>query len=290
MALAGAAGEAEDSAVVAVEVLGDSAAAVPVAVAQAAAGEERLMASTGHLETTNEFVSKIRAAAGDNITSVILYGSAAEGEFHHEYSDLNLLCVVRDTSFASLAKLAGIAEWWRGKKHHPPLILSVEELKASAGVFSIEFSDMKQRYRVLFGDDVLIGLQVPTAQHWFQVRYELREKLFLLRQHLLLAATSDKQLWEVMLHSLSSFTTLFRHLLIEMGEQGRKHSREAVAELSTRLNFDPSPFVQLMDLRAGKLDRKQLRASSVAAEYSSAIEKVAAAADTMQTSRSRQSI
>jgi predicted nucleotidyltransferase len=233
---------------------------------------------------TNEFVSRLRSAAGENVLSVILYGSAADGEFHPEYSDLNLLCVVGDASFASLAKIADVVEWWRGKKHHPPLILSSQELNASAGVFSIEFVDMKQRYRVLYGNNALQDLSVPMALHLFQLRYELREKLMLLRQHVLLAGKNDKQLWEVMLHSLSSFTTLFRHVLLELGEQGRKHSREAVADLSARMNFDASPFVQLMDVRAGKLDRKQFRVSAVAAQYLDSIEKVAAAVDTMQSS------
>jgi predicted nucleotidyltransferase len=242
------------------------------------------MSNQKHTELTTEFINRIRAAAGDNVVSVVLYGSGADGEFHPEYSDLNLLCVLRDASFASLAKITDVADWWRDKKHHPPLILSFQELNASADVFSVEFLDMKQRYRVLYGEDVLQGLQVPMALHLFQLRYELREKLTLLRQHMLLAARNDKQVWEVMLHSLSSFTTLFRHVLVELGEQGRKHSREAVAELSARLNFDASPFVQLMDVRAGKLDRKQLSAQALTAKYLLAIEKVAVAVDTMQSS------
>jgi predicted nucleotidyltransferase len=232
----------------------------------------------------NEFVQKMRTAAGDNLFSLVLYGSAAEGEFHPQYSDLNLLCVLGDTSFPSLAKVAAAMDWWRSKKHHPPLVLTLLELKTSTDVFSIEFVDMTQRYRVLHGEDVLRSLDVPLTMHRAQLEYELREKLFLLRQHLLLAIESEKQLWEVMLHSLSSFTTLFRHVLIEMGEADRKHSREAVVELSKRLNFDSSAFVQLMDVRAQKVDRKQLRAAEIAGRYLEAIGKVVAAVDTMQSS------
>jgi predicted nucleotidyltransferase len=242
------------------------------------------MANGKLTQLTSEFVSRIRTAAGENVVSIILYGSAADGEFHPEYSDLNLLCVVRHASFASLETISAVAEWWRKKKHHAPLILTPEEVKASAGVFSIEFVDMKQRYRVLFGEDMLRELQVPLGSHVFQLRYELREKLMLLRQHVLLAGKKEKQLWEVMLHSLSSFTTLFRHVLLEFGEQGRKHSRQAVTELAERLNFDASPFVQLMDVRAQKLDRKPLRAAAIARQYLEAIEKVAGAVDTMQES------
>lgn len=231
-----------------------------------------------------EFVERIRVAAGENLVSIVLYGSGAEGEFHPEYSDINLLCVLRDISFASLASIGTVAGWWRGKKHNPPLVLTPHELKSTADVFSIEFLDMKQRHRVLYGEDVLSPLVVPMHLHRSQLEYELREKLFLLRQHILLAADVDKQLWEVMLHSLSSFTTLFRHVLIELGETGRKHSREAVSELAARLNFDASAFVHLMEVRAGTSDRKQFQASDVAQRYLNAIEKIAAAVDTMQSS------
>jgi predicted nucleotidyltransferase len=234
-----------------------------------------------------EFIERLRAPLAANLVSVILYGSAAEGEFHPEYSDLNLLCVLRDASFPALARMVDVVQWWRGKKHHPPLVLTRQELTASADVFSIEFVDMKQRYRVLFGEDVLRDLNVPMQMHRAQLEYELREKMFLLRQHILLAGNNEKQLWEVMLNSLSSFTTLFRHVLLELGEQTRKHSREAVEELASRLNFDASPFVQLIDVRAKRVDRKGLRAGDVAQRYLSSIERVATAVDTMQSSEEK---
>lgn len=232
----------------------------------------------------NEFVERLRGAAGQNLVSVILYGSAADGEFHPGYSDLNVLCCLRDTSYMELAKMAPIVDWWRAKKHHPPLVLTQEELKASTDIFSIEFTDMKRRYRVLYGEDLLSGLNVPMTHHRQQLEYELREKLFLLRQHLLLAGSDEKKLWEVMLHSLSSFTTLFRHVLTEMGEPERKHSRGAVAELSRRLKFDDLAVLQLLDVRGKKIDCWELQARSVAGRYLQIIEQVASAVDTMQGS------
>jgi len=235
-----------------------------------------------HENLIREFVERIGAAAGTNLVSVVLYGSAAEGEFHPDYSDLNLMCVLRDVSLASLTKTANVISWWRGKRYHPPLVLTAQELNASANIFSIEFNDMKQRYRVVYGEDLLRDLDVPMALHRAQLEYELREKLLLLRQHLWLAGAEEKQLWEVMLHSLTSFTTLFRHVLLEMGEMGRKHSREAVAELSKRLSFDDSAFLQLLDIRARKNDRDKLRAGEVASRYLDAITTVAAAVHGMQ--------
>ena len=52
-----------------------------------------------------------------------------------------------------------------------------------------------------------------------QVEYELREKLALLRQHLLLALGNDSRMWELLLRSVSSFATLFRHALMVLGHE-----------------------------------------------------------------------
>ena len=235
-----------------------------------------------HDEVMAEFVQRMRGAGAENLLSVVLFGSAAHGEFDPDYSDVNLLCILRDASFSSLQKISPVIEWWRKKRHRLPLVLALEEMKASAAEFSIEFIDMKQRYRVLYGEDVLHMLEVPMHLHRFQLEYELREKSFLLRQQLLLANNNESELWEVMLHSLSSFTTLFRHVLLELGEAERKHSRDAVVELSKRLSFDDSAFLQLIDIRTKQVDRKQLRATDVAQRYIGAIEKITSAVDRME--------
>jgi len=156
-----------------------------------------------------------------------------------------------------------------------------EELRHSADVFSIEFLDMKRRYKVLYGDDVLRDLPIPMHLHRAQLEYELREKLILLRQNILPAIHDDKRLWELMLSSLSAFTTLFRHALIALGEPGALHSREAIRALHSHIAFDTSPFEQLFDIRERRADRKQLDARQILDKYLQAIQQVTAAVDTM---------
>jgi len=235
-----------------------------------------------HEEAMAEFIQRMRGAGGGNLLSIVLFGSAAHGEFRPGYSDVNLLCVLGDASFSSLQKISPVMEWWRKQRNAAPLVVTLEEMKSSAAEFSIEFIDMKQRYRVLYGEDVLRVLDVPMHLHRFQLEYELREKSFLLRQQLLLANNNESELWEVMLHSLSSFTTLFRHVLLELGEAERKHSRDAVVELSKRLTFDDSAFLELIDIRAKQVNRKHLRASDVAERYTGAIERITSAVDRME--------
>jgi hypothetical protein len=229
----------------------------------------------------NEFVSRMQQSAGANLQSVILYGSAANGEFHRDFSNVNLLCVLRESSFATLAAIAPTVKWWTGQKHHTPLILTQEELQRSTDVFSIELLDMQQRHRVLFGEDFLSGLQIPMHLHRAQVEYELREKLILLREHLLLVGDNQRQMWDLMLRSLPSFITLFRHTLIAMGDPVPRSKREAVEALSKRVQFDSSAFLQLLDVRERKTEPKQFDGKEVFGRYLNAVQHVTATVDRM---------
>src|SRR6202521_6007742 len=96
----------------------------------------------------NEFMSRLRAACGENLQSVILYGSAADGGFHPEVSNVNLLFILRETSSATLPARPPAVEWWTRQKHHAPLVLTREELERSTDVFSIELLDRSEERRV----------------------------------------------------------------------------------------------------------------------------------------------
>jgi len=229
----------------------------------------------------SEFVSRLRASAGANLESVILFGSAVAGDFHPEFSNVNLFCVIRDSSFAALQALAPPVKWWDAQKQPPPLFMTHDEIKRSVDVFTIELIDMQRHHRVLFGEDVIQGLSIPANLHRVQVEYELREKLALLRQHLLLASGNDSRLWELLLRSVSSFATLFRHALIVLGRDAPVGKREAVQALSKQIGFDASGILQVLDVREKKSDRKQFNVTDVLSRYLSALEQVTAAVDKM---------
>jgi len=241
-------------------------------------------------KTINDFVSRLRAAAEANLESVILFGSAAAGDYHPEFSNVNLFCVIRDSSFAALQALAPAVKWWDTQKQPPPLFMTREEIERSSDVFTIELLDMQQHHRVLFGEDVLQGLSIPANLHRLQVEYELREKLALLRQHLLLASGSDSRMWELLVRSVSSFATLFRHTLIVLGHNAPIGKREAVAALSKQIGFDASGILQVLDVRERKADRKKFAVADVFSRYLAAVEQVTAAVDKMLDSGSAGSL
>jgi hypothetical protein len=227
----------------------------------------------------DDFVKRVREAAGSNLESVLLFGSAVSGDFHPGLSNLNLLCVLRDCSFAALQALAPVAKWWERQKQPAPLCMTRKELERSTDVFTIELLDMQQHHRVLFGEDVVQGLRISMHVHRVQVEYELREKLILFRQQVLLASGNNSRLWDLLLRSVPSFGTLFRHALIALGDASQPGRREAVLALSKRVEFDPSAILQALDVREHKADPKKIDISDLVARYLAAIERVTAAVD-----------
>jgi predicted nucleotidyltransferase len=228
-----------------------------------------------------EFVSRLRQAASSNLLSIVLYGSTVSGEFHPEFSDINLLCLFGDLSFSVLERLAPAVSWWLRQKQPTPLLMTREELEHATDVFVIELMDIQAHHRILFGEDIVARLTVATQLHRAQVEYELREKLILLRRGVLLAADNKAQLWELMVRSLSAFITLIRHGLMLAGERPPETKREIIRLGALRFNFESSPFEEILNLREGKTDTRKLNAKDVAARYLRALEQVTAAVDRM---------
>src|SRR5262245_14158885 len=170
-------------------------------------------------EKLAEITRRLQEAAGDNLQSIVLYGSAARGDFHERRSDLNLLCVLHSAKAADLARLARVIHWWSGElKEPPPQFFTSDELRRAADVFSVELLDIAQSHKVLYGSDPIAGLEVPMNLHRIEIEHDLRALLQKLRIHFVHYSESEVQLREVYVKSISSMTVLLRHVLIAFGE------------------------------------------------------------------------
>ena len=129
----------------------------------------------------DELVKRLKGAYGQELVSVILFGSAVAGEFHAKFSDLNILCVLKSIDLQELEKAKEAVAWWVKQKQPLPLFLSRAEVNNSQDAFPIEFLDIQHNHRVLHGEDVLAKIEVRTEQHRRQVEHEIRSALVRLR-------------------------------------------------------------------------------------------------------------
>lgn len=199
-----------------------------------------------------ELVERLRKALGDALTSVILYGSAAAGNHHGKFSDLNVLCALALLTPAELAASEPVFHWWREQGNPAPLLLTEEEVRHSTDCFPIEFHDMLERRRVLYGKDVIADLVIDTSFYRAQVEHELRSKLLRLRQHAARVLSKKDDLLNLCADSVSTFCVLARHGLLLAGTAAPWPKRELVRVLATAIPIDPLPFDTLLDVREQK--------------------------------------
>lgn len=229
-----------------------------------------------------DLVNRLTNALGDRLISVVLYGSAASGEHHAAFSDLNVLCVVSVVTPRELAAVAAIFRWWREKGSPAPLLLTERELATSTDCFAIEFQDIKAHHRILFGRDIIGPLVVDNSFYRAQVEHDLRAKLLRLRQKASGMLADSDLLRRLMVDSLSTFCVLFRHSLHLHGAAAPTLKREIVAAAGQRFGFDPAAFEQVLDIREKRVKPRQVEPVRLLEGYLAAIDRVIDAVDRLE--------
>lgn len=166
----------------------------------------------------NDFIQGLQKIYKDGLISVILYGSAASGEFINRYSNLNLLVVLKNTNLENLKIASNLINKWKFGAIQP-LFFTQDYIRNSSDVFPIEFLDMKENYAVLAGHDVLKDIHIDTNNLRFQCEQELKVKLISLR-HLFLRRYKDKTILKNLLFkSFTSVMHILRNVVRLKGKQ-----------------------------------------------------------------------
>ncbi|HTP69036.1 MAG TPA: nucleotidyltransferase domain-containing protein [Dongiaceae bacterium] len=228
----------------------------------------------------NELVHRLKEAAGKNLESVVLYGSAATGSYRPGSSDLNVMCTLVTMDVHELQLLSPVVLWWtRDEKEPPPLFFLSEELARSTDVFAIESLDVKRAHRVLFGADAIAKLDVPMNLHRVQVERDLRLLLLRLRQHVLMAGRNEAEYTAVLRKTSSSALTLLRHTVIAFGEEPPSEPRSLFARIASLTGSDASAFQAAHDFHEGEAHKHD--AFAAYDQYIHALEKVINALDSL---------
>jgi hypothetical protein len=201
-------------------------------------------------ETLKSLLSDLRATHGDNLASVVLYGSAAAGDSIELRSDYNLLITLNRIAPEDLRQAQAPMREWQRLGHPVPVYFTREELSDAADVFPIEFHQMARARVVLYGQDPFEFLQFSNANLRHQTEYELRSKLIQLRRMYIPASVSVEKLCDLMSDSLASFASLFRAVLTLYGEEPPIAKPDTVRAAVRRFQLDPDPFEKIFAFRA----------------------------------------
>jgi len=201
--------------------------------------------------TPYEFAHKLENICEDNLESVILYGSAVGGDFSKEYSDYNLIVILKDSSPDNLSKVGKLVRKWVRQGNPVPHFFDPRHIEVSRDVFPLEFIDIADRHDVLFGTDPFKGIQIDRSNLRHQCESELKGKLLHLRAMYTMTCHKPRRVAQMMLRSFPGFVAVFRGIAHLVGPTPPKDTRQMIEQLAKQIDFNPTIFMDLITVREG---------------------------------------
>lgn len=226
-------------------------------------------------DALNGFVADLRQTHGANLRSVMLYGSAAAGDYDGTRSNYNLLIALDRITPEDLRLAHAPMREWQRLGHPLPVYFTMGELRDAADVFPIEFHQMERARRILYGTDPFENLRISDANLRHQTEYELRSKLIQLRRLYIKASGSTERLQDLMENSLTSFAVLFAPALMLGGAEPSAVKRETVRRAVNHFRLDAEPFERIFAFRDPDApELNEIEANNLFALYLAQIERV----------------
>jgi len=189
-----------------------------------------------------EYVTDWQTAFGREVVSILLYGSAARGEYVAGKSDINFLVTLTPAGMTKLREAVGITAKWRPRGVAVPRVLTQDYIHASLDSFPIEFLDMKLHNRVVFGANPLAELQISPQNLRLQTEREFKGNLLHLREGLLGTGHDRDGLRNLLLRTIPAFAALFEAFLFLKNEAIPKTRKEIFQNVAASANLE-SGFV-----------------------------------------------
>lgn len=229
--------------------------------------------------TLDELVDQLRQAYGPALRSVLLYGSAVAGEHIARRSDYNVLVVLDSVPLDRLAAVGAVLRSWTEAGNSAPMTFTAAEWKSSADVFPMEYSDILERHRVLYGADVTEGISVAPADLRLEVEQQSLGKLLHLRRGAMAAGGDEKAQLELLEASLSAIMVVFRGVSRLHGEVPAQDYLALTAAIAARAGFAAEPVLRVVRHVRGAEKLRKNEAAAVLSGYMGAMETLVAYLD-----------
>lgn len=200
-----------------------------------------------------EFANKLFKDLDGNIHSILVYGSAAGVNYINGVSNINIAIIVKDLEFALLKQSLGTIKWGHQHKIATPLFLTKEYVLSALDVFPVEFSEIKEQHRVIFGEDFFKDLEIPLKDVRLLCEQQIKGKLLHLRQAYLGFGPNPSVLKNFLSNLLSDLTPVFRQLIILKGQKPVQSKEEMFGQLAGIFSLDQEPFLAVYNDKNKKI-------------------------------------
>lgn len=199
-----------------------------------------------------EFTADYQRIFGEDLVSICLYGSGARGAYIRRRSDLNFLICLTEKGIRELDKAFKLVARWRWRRVTPPLFMTREYIAGSLDTFPLEFLNIKQHYRVVWGKDPLAKIKINQKQLRLQVEREVKGKLLQLRRAYLTSRGWGINLAALASQSVIALVSIFQGILYLRNKKIPDQRIDVIGALAVETGLNAEPFMRLLEVKEGK--------------------------------------
>ncbi len=193
---------------------------------------------------------------GEDLVSILCYGSAARGEYRPGKSDINLMIVLSEKGIEDLDRSLKVVKKWRKSNVAVPLFVTRGYVRSSLDVFPIEYLDLQRYHTLVYGEDILQDLVLKPEFLRLQCEREIKGKLLLLREAFLNTDGKAKALHALISDSILSILAVFEALLDLKGEAIPEKRRDLIQRTAETFDIDGPVFETLLAVKEDKVKMK----------------------------------
>ncbi len=199
------------------------------------------------------YVKDVAQVFGNQVESVLLYGSAVRGEFLPGRSNLNLLLFVSSYDVAVLRKYNGLHKRWSKEQLVVPLFLTAADLQSAAFVFPLEYQDIYEWHRVLWGQNPFVGFKVDTRHLTGEVLQALRGNLLRVRQRLVEGGSTEEAMTILLPLSITALLPVLRGTQRLLGRPALSHGEPLLKDLEVHFGINLTGLRDALLLKRGQI-------------------------------------
>ena len=226
-------------------------------------------------------VDDYKGLFGEELVSVILYGSAASGDYIAGKSDINFMIVLSEKGIDSLDRTFDLIAKWKKRNVATPLFVTEAYVRTSLDVFPIEYLNFQNSYKLVYGKDILKDLSFDREFLRMQCEKEVKGKLLLLREAFLESQGKAKYLQQLIAQSIGAFVAIFNGLLHLKGNELPRQKREIIREVCQAFDMDSALFEKLLDVKEKRVKLSGTEITNLFKAYLKEVQKLWKIVDTL---------
>ena len=141
----------------------------------------------------NEFVNATKNTFENDLRSIVLYGSGAEGKLRPA-SDVNLIVLLARFDQKKADQLREPLRLAQAAIKLRAMFLLEDEVQPASQAFAVKFADVRRRRRVLYGEDPFASISISREDSIFRLKQTLLNLTLRLRESYILRGLREEQL------------------------------------------------------------------------------------------------